>query len=45
MYVTEEIEEKVNESQELLKEEMGFKPKKVDVLDSALDSYISELES
>lgn len=44
MYVTDTVEEKVSESQKLLKERAGFKPDKVEVLESALDAYISELE-
>lgn len=44
MYVTEHIQEKIDDCQELLKEEIGFKPDKVDVMENALDTYISELE-
>jgi len=44
IYDSETIEEKIDESQNLLEDRAGFKPDKVDVLESALDAYITELE-
>jgi len=44
VYDSDAIEEKIDKSQKLLKERAGFEPDKVDVLESALDAYISELE-
>jgi len=44
IYDSDTIEEKIDKSQNLLNERAGFKPDKVDVLESALDAYISELE-
>lgn len=45
IYDSDTIEEKIDESQKLLNERAEFKPDKVDVLESALDAYISELET
>jgi len=44
MYVTDDVQEKIEESQLLLKDEVGFKPDKVKVVEKALDAYIEELQ-
>jgi len=44
IYVNEETQEKIDDCQKKVKESIGFKPDKVEVVNNALDEYMESLE-
>jgi hypothetical protein len=45
LYVTQEVKDDINEAQETIKDNSGFEPDKVDVLENALEMYLDHLDS